>query len=250
MRIEHLYRYPVKGLSAEALEEVEVQAGEALPWDRAFALAQGDAPFDPSAPVWIKKTHFMCLMANARIAGLKSQFDSRASLLTLRAPDGDALSANPLQAEGRARIAAFLTGFLGDEARGEPVFHHIPGFVFGDQKTKTVSLINLASLADYETRQGASRHRLRFRANIYFSGAAAWAEHDWIDRELLVGGTRLRVFKRTVRCPATEVNPQTTERDANPVRELLTHFGHSDLGVHAHVVEGGRIAMGDAIELV
>ncbi len=46
VRIEHLYRYPVKGLSAEALEETAVEAGGALPWDRAFALAQGDAPFD------------------------------------------------------------------------------------------------------------------------------------------------------------------------------------------------------------
>lgn len=250
MRIEHLYRYPVKGLSAEALEAVDLVQGEALPWDRAFALAQGDAPFDPAQPVWIKKTHFMCLMANARIAGLKSQFDPVASLLTIQAPDGSAVSANPLHHAGQASIAAFLTGFLGDEARGQPVFHHIPGFVFGDQKTKAVSLINLASLADYEQRQGAERHRLRFRANIYFSGAAPWAEHDWIDRELLVGGARLAVFKRTVRCPATEVNPQTATRDANPVRELLAQYGHSDLGVHAHVIQGGRIAMGDAIELV
>ncbi len=50
MRIEHLYRYPVKGLTAEALEEVAVEPGSTLPWDRAFALAQGDAPFDPAAP--------------------------------------------------------------------------------------------------------------------------------------------------------------------------------------------------------
>ena len=44
MRIEYLYRYPVKGLTAEALEEAEVEAGGCIPWDRAFALAQGDAP--------------------------------------------------------------------------------------------------------------------------------------------------------------------------------------------------------------
>ena len=58
MRIEHLYRYPVKGLTAEALEEVAVETGEMLPWDRAFALAQGDAPFDPTAPGWLQKTAF------------------------------------------------------------------------------------------------------------------------------------------------------------------------------------------------
>jgi len=250
MRIEHLYRYPVKGLTAEALEEIAVAAGEALPWDRAFALAQGDAPFDPANPSWVHKTNFMCLMANAQIAALVSQFDPASGILTLRAPDGQTLAENARDAQGRGRIAAWLTAYLGESARGTPAFHHIPGYVFGDQKKKVVSLINLASLADYEARQGASRHRLRFRANVYFSGAPAWQEHEWIDRELLVGTVRLRVFKRTVRCPATEVNPLTAVRDANPVRELHAHYGHSDLGVHAEVIEGGRMALGDALEVL
>jgi uncharacterized protein YcbX len=250
MRIENLYRYPVKGLSAEALEMVDVAAGAALPWDRAFALAQGDAPFDPAAPVWIKKTHFMCLMANAEIATLKAHFEPKSGILTLRAPDGTVFADSAMKPDGQVRIAAWLATYLGAEARGTPVFHHVPGFVFGDQRTPVVSLINLASLADLESKVGGPRHRLRFRANIYFSGAAAWNEHSWIGQEVLVGGARLRIVKRTVRCPATEVNPETAQRDANPVRELLTHFSHADLGVHAEVLEGGRIATGDSIELV
>ena len=47
MRVEYLYRYPVKGLTAEALESAEVEQGGCIPWDRAFALAQGDSGFDP-----------------------------------------------------------------------------------------------------------------------------------------------------------------------------------------------------------
>ena len=47
MRIEYLYRYPVKGLTAEALESAEVEAGGCIPWDRSFALAQGNSGFDP-----------------------------------------------------------------------------------------------------------------------------------------------------------------------------------------------------------
>ena len=65
MRIEYLYRFPVKGLTAEAMEAAEVAEGGAIPWDRAFALAQGDAPFDPGAPAWLPKQNFMCLMRNA-----------------------------------------------------------------------------------------------------------------------------------------------------------------------------------------
>ncbi len=250
MLIDRIYRYPVKGLTAEALEEVALTEGEALPWDRAFALAQGDAPFDPAAPAWLSKRHFMCLMANARIAALRSSFDARSGVMTLLAPDGEILEANALTVAGRATIAAGLARFLGAEARGTPVLHLTPGHVFGDMRGKVISLINQASLAALENAVGARRHKRRFRANIWFSGAAAWAEHDWLGRELLIGGARLIVTRRIPRCAATEVNPITAERDADPVAELRTAFGHVDLGVYAEVVEGGRIAMGEAIEVV
>jgi hypothetical protein len=46
------------------------------------------------------------------------------------------------------------------------------------------------------------------------------------------------------------VNPETAERDADPVRELRAAFGHPDLGIYAEVIEGGEIAVGDALELL
>ncbi len=249
MRIERIYRYPVKGLSAEALEEVAVEAGGCLPWDRAFALAQGDAPFDPEDPHWLQKSHFMCLMKNARIAKLHSAFDPRTGMLAIRGPDGE-IAENALTAEGRAAISAYLTRVLGDEARGTPRFHHVPGHSFCDQRSKVVSLINLASLAAYEAELGAKRELMRFRANVYFSSAKPWAEFDWVGQEILVGGARMKVFKRIIRCAATEVNLETAERDADPVTELRTLYGHADLGVHAHVIEGGKIAVGEAIQVL
>jgi uncharacterized protein YcbX len=237
MRIEYLYRFPVKGLTAEALEIAEVETGGAIPWDRAFALAQGDAPFDPAQPGFLPKQNFMCLMRNARIARLRASFDPRSGMLAILAPGGAGITENALTEAGRTRIGAFLTGFLGDEARGVPRFHHVPGHSFCDQRSKVVSLINLASLRDYEAKVGARRHRRRFRANVWFTGAPAWSEFDWVGRE-------------TVRCRATEVNPETGERDADPLAELRALYGHTDLGVHAEVVEGGRFAVGDGIEVL
>ena len=46
------------------------------------------------------------------------------------------------------------------------------------------------------------------------------------------------------------MNPETAERDADPVRELRQLYGHADLGIHAEVIEGGRFAVGDAIEVL
>jgi uncharacterized protein YcbX len=250
MRIEYLYRYPVKGLTAEALERVKVERGGAIPWDRAFALAHGDAGFDPAHPAWLPKWNFMCLMKHARAARLFSVFDPRSGILSIMAPDGTGVEANALTQPGRERIGAFLTQYLGEEARGTPTFHYVPGHGFGDQKIPVVSLNNLASLRDYESKLGTRRHRRRFRANIWFSGAQPWAERDWIGRELQIGGAVVRVIKPTTRCPATQVNPETAERDADPVAELHSLYGHADLGVHAEVIEGGMVATGDAIELI
>jgi uncharacterized protein YcbX len=250
MRIEYLYRYPVKGLTAEALESAQVETGGAIPWDRAFALAQGDSGFDPGAPRWLPKANFMCQMKNARAAALFSFFEPRSGMLAIRAPDGSSVVENALTEAGRERIGAFLAAYMGEEARGAPRFHHVPGHIFTDQRVKMVSLISLASLRDYEAKVGGRRHRRRFRANVWFSGARPWAEREWVGRQLQMGGAVLRVAKPIPRCPATEVNPESAERDLHPLDELRTLYGSVEFGVLAEVVEGGRFAIGDSIELL
>ena len=249
MRVEHLYRYPVKGLSAEALAEVHLDPGETIAGDRRFALAQGDAPFDEAAPEWLQKTHFAMLMRNERLAALHAAWDGRREVLIIHAPDGAALTASTATAEGRAEIAAFLAAFLGEEARGRPRFVTAPGHSFSDHRNKVVSLINLASLAALEQTMGRSLDPLRFRANVYFSGLVPWAEFDWVGRRIELGGATLTITKRIPRCAATEVNPVTARRDCDPVAALWQGFGHPELGVYGRVEEGGRVAVGDAIVL-
>jgi uncharacterized protein YcbX len=250
MRVEHLYRYPVKGLTAESLEEVTLAEGRCLPHDRRFALAQGDAPLDPGAPAWLPKFHFGCLARNASLALLHSAFDPRTGQLSIRPPEGAPLLGDTRTAAGRAEIAAFLARHLGAEARGTPHFidGQEAGHNFTDVPDKAVSIIGLSSLQALEAATGRRLDPLRFRANVYVSGGLPWAEFDLVGQEIQLGGARLRVFKRIVRCAATAVNPETAVRDADPPRDLRQHFGHADLGVYAEVLEGGRVAVGDALE--
>ena len=248
MRIESIYRYPVKGLTAEALEEVALTPGATLPGDRRFALAQGDSPFDPAAPAWLPKRNFGCLMVNARLALVQSAFDERSGDLILRIPGAPPLLASTRTEEGRAAIGAALTAYLGEEARGTPRFIEASGHSFSDVPNKVVSIIGLSSLRALEQASGMVLDKLRFRANVYVAGGSPWVEFGWIGQEIQLGQAKLRVIKRIVRCPATEVNPSTGERDARPPRWLRDHFGHADLGVYAEVIEGGRICVGDALE--
>ena len=89
---------------------------------------------------------------------------------------------------------------------------------------------------------------LRFRANIYFDGADPWEEKHWLGRQVSIGGVRLNVIAETVRCDATNVNPETAERDGTIPPTLQRIFGEPCLGIYAEVVDGGDILPGDHIE--
>ncbi|NGM20610.1 MOSC domain-containing protein [Roseomonas stagni] len=248
MRVERITRFPVKGLTGELMDVVDIEAGQGLPHDRRFAFAQGDSPFDPAAPVWMQKRHFACLMANAGIAAIRSAYDPVTGMLLLMAPGFPHLAVDLDLAEDRARAAAWMTAFLGPEARGSLRLAEAPGHAFTDIAAKAVSIIGLSSVKALSEKVGMELDPTRFRANILFSGAAPFAELDWVGREFQLGATRVKIFKRTQRCPATEVNPETAVRDAKPQKWLREHYGHADMGVYAEVLEGGRVAVGDALE--
>lgn len=249
MRVEHIYRYPIKGLSAEALAEAALGVGEGLEHDRRFAFAQGDSIFDPADPKWVPKRNFACLMMNAVVAKVYAAFDPITQTIALRGPGAAPLLAPITTEAGRSALAAWLGDFMGEDARGKLRFVEVPGHAFTDIAPKAISIIGLNSVAALGGKMGMKLDPLRFRANIYVSGGAPFAELDWVGHEILLGGARLKVFKRTKRCPATEVNPATAERDAKPPNALREHYGHADLGVYAEVLEEGRVAVGDALEL-
>ncbi|PRX84682.1 MOSC domain-containing protein [Paraburkholderia sp. BL25I1N1] len=69
------------------------------------------------------------------------------------------------------------------------------------------------------------------RANVYLDGVPAWAELNWLGREVEIGGVRFRGALPTRRCVAINVNPETATRDANLPKAIMQHFGHADLGI-------------------
>lgn len=245
-----IHRYPVKGFSAEALPAVELEPGRFFPGDRLYAVENGPSGFDPAAPAYKDKTSFLVLMRNARIAALKTRFDPDSHVFSLNGPDGS-VAGDLRTPDGRAQVEAFLTAFMGVAARGPLKVLAAPeGHRFTDSlRAGFVSLVNLASVRDLEARMGAAVDPIRFRMNLHLDGWEPGAELELVGRTLTVGPVRLKVLKRTERCAATSVNPDTAERDLNVVKGLHTAYGHTDCGIYAKVLSGGRIAPGDAITL-
>lgn len=249
-RVTALYRYPVKGLSAETLKSVTLSPEATFPADRTFAIENGPSGFDPAAPKWQPKIKFLCLMRNAKLAALSTRYDDASgNLIVIK--DGAPLVEASLHSEsGRAAIEHFFHEFMGREARGALRVIDGAGHSFSDVAAKVVSIINLASIDDLESSIGKTVHPLRFRANLYLDGWKPWSEFDLIGKEIEVGSVRMKIKKRIERCAATEVDPDTAERDIDVPEALWRKTGESDCGVYASVVSGGKIAEGDAIKII
>jgi hypothetical protein len=249
-----IYRYPVKGLSAESLDSVALIRGECLPHDRRFAIALDSTPFDPQRPKWLSKIHFIMLMRDEKLARLQTRFDAAGGVLTIAENGRVWLRERITETEGCRLVAEFFADFLGPAVNGPLRVVEAPGHAFADARRKPnattdkyVSLINRASIAALEAAMGTPVDPLRFRANIYFDGAPAWSEHDWIDSEITLGAARLRAVSPITRCAATQVNPVTAKRDLDIVAALGRAFGHTNMGVYAEVAAGGEVAIGDAL---
>jgi uncharacterized protein YcbX len=250
LEITRICRYPVKGLNAESLPRTAVTAGQGLPDDRRFALAHGSGGFDVSAPTWMPKHNFLMLAKNERLARLHALYDSATGMLAIERDGKPVLRADIGAATGRTLVEQFFAAYMANETRGSPKLVEAPGHMFSDTARKVVSIIGMASIADIERVARAPVDPLRFRANVYFTGGRAWEEFNWIDREITVGSTRLKVLKRIDRCAATCVNPKTATRDMNIPRMLQEGFKHIDCGVYAEVLTDGAIAVGDMLNSV
>jgi uncharacterized protein YcbX len=245
--IQSIYRYPVKGLSPERLDRVRLEPGQTLPADRMYAIENGPSGFDPTAPGYLFKSHFIMLMKNERLAALDTHYDDPTHTLTIRGEGRELARGDLSTRDGRLAIEAFFRRTMPAELRGPPKVLQAEGHSFSDVSAKVVSIINLASVAAIETMVGAPVNPLRFRGNLYVDGWPAWHEFGLVGSQLAVGEARLKVTKRITRCAAINVDPDTGIRDLAIPAALMRTFDHADCGIYAQVIARGEIAPGDTI---
>ena len=245
--VKAIYRYPIKGLSPQAMTRVTLEPGAPFPFDRVFALARPGAPIDPAEPKWAKKSLFLMLMLDDGLAELKTHLDPATRRLTVMQGNAQLLDADldddgqwpAVEAFFRARVAAL---------RETPRLVRSRDGHFMDKPENLVSLINLATVRSLEAQWGYEIDPLRYRANLYIDGAEPWEEFGWIGADIRIGETVMTVDRRNGRCGATNVNPVTGRRDLDIPGSLRAAFGHKDLGVYLTTRAGGEIEIGDPVE--
>lgn len=258
--VARLYRFPVKGMTAEPAARVRVLKGGAVEGDRVLGFIREAVVARPDRPSalggWWGKRHFTALMVAPGVARLAARFDPEAHRLTI-ALDGHVLAdGNVSVAADRDRLAAAVTQYVAGlgEPRLEPGDRYTligDGITprFHDRGPGHVTLVAAASVEALAGALGAPVDERRFRMNVTLDGLAAWEELAWIGRRVRIGDVEYDVTGPVVRCLATHANPESGERDMDVMQTLTRVFGHEQptMGVLAVPRTAGAIAVGEAL---
>ncbi len=245
MNVTALWRHPIKSHGREALERVTLTHGRAMPYDRLWAIAHDATKADGSE--WAACQNFNRGAQSPRLMAITATLDEATETLTLSHPDQPDLTVRP--DEDSAGLLDWVKP-LADPSRPQPqqVFR-LDHRGFTDTPFASISLCNIASHAAVEELAQSPLQQQRWRGNIWFDGAAAWQEFDWLGRDLRLGSAVLRVEDRITRCRATTANTDTGVRDVDTLKALNT-LGHQDFGIYATVIQSGDVALGDQLELI
>src|SRR4051812_14901680 len=254
-RVVALYRYPVKGLTAEACTRVTVLPQGRMAGDRALAFRFADSGLPAEA--WSKKYGHTVLVNAPGLARLTAKFDERTR--RLRWTLGETVLADEaVDDAGREKLAAAVERYVLSLADNPLSGHHerLPLQLIGDgvtpryqdSETGQVTLHSRATIAALgQALHDPALDELRFRSNIAIDGVDAWTENEWIGRRVRIGEVELEAVKSKVRCLATHANPRSGERDLAVMQTLQSAFGQEQPTLAIGLMprgEGGDIRIG------
>lgn len=248
--VSELYRHPVKAHGREALSAVTLTKGKTMPWDRTWAVAHKVAKFNDANPEWAQCVNFSRGAKAPELMAINVTVNESANTITFRHPKLSPLTISPDLATGSAKLVAWTKPIMPNDRAASDRIVRAPDRGMTDTPFPSISINSNASLADLSNTAGTELSRLRWRGNIWISGATPWDEFNWIGRHARIGNALLKIVEPITRCPATMANPTTGKRDLDTLKFLSETYGHKDFGVYAEVVESGEIKTGDELELV
>jgi uncharacterized protein YcbX len=212
MHVAELWRYPVKSLAGERLEEAELGAG-GISGDRLFQVRRADG-------------RIIDARAHPRMLALHASLSSAGELLV----DGEQWDA-PAVARAIEEAAAVGPGARLVRNNGSDRFDVLPLLVATDGAITALG-----------------RDRRRLRPNIVLEGVDGLAERQWAGRALRIGESLIGILHLRERCVMTTYDPDTQSQDPEVLKRIQREFD-GRIALDCWVIRGGRLRVGDTVEL-
>jgi len=212
MYVAELWRYPVKSLAGEQIDVAEIHA-DGIAGDRCVLVYN-----EQTRRVITSRTH-------PKLLGLKASLGLDGKALVNGHPWNDSESEQAVitAAGPYARLA---------EWDGLERFDILPLLVATDGAIKEF---------------GYDRRRLR--PNIVIGGVDGLAEREWAGRQMQIGKVLIEFAQLRERCVMTTYDPDTQERNPAVLKHIVKKFDGT-LALDTAVLQGGRISVGDVVELI
>ncbi|THJ25041.1 MAG: MOSC domain-containing protein [Nitrospira sp. CG24E] len=211
MKVEQIWRYPVKSMGGERLNRVRIGA-LGLEGDRVVHVE------DESRHVITSRTHH-------RLLGHHATLNTSGEPLV----DGS-LWSDPKIREAVVDIVGLGATLVRDESIDR--FDVLPLLVATD-----------GAIAAF----GHDGRRLR--PNLVIGGVEGLAERDWPGQCLHIGDVVIGIQDLRGRCIMTTFDPDSLKQDRQVLKEIAQKFGGT-LALNCYVIQGGEIRVGDAVVLV
>ena len=257
-KVESLWRYPIKSMRGEELDEAFV-GFSGIYGDRIFAFRSSASP---------KGFPYLTAREQRKLLRYRPRFrypDKAARPINLAEAESIAPGLNPVSAdtpelmvdveaptgETLAIDDPALLRILGDGVSGAPELT----LVRSDRAMtdcRPVSLLSVQSARQLGEEIGTSVDQRRFRANIYvdFNTAGGFAEDEFVGRSMRIGSkVVISILERDPRCAIITLDPDTGESKPEFLRQVAkAHKGMA--GVYGAVLVEGTLRKGDALELL
>jgi uncharacterized protein len=233
--IAELYRFPVKSMGGEALEQAPLY-WHGLEGDRRQVFVKsGDLTTFP----WLTARDVPELVHYT--AYLTDPTNVRRSPVTVRTPEGDEL---PIESEALRERLERLHGapiYLLRTSRGAP-------------DAAGVSVVGLGTIRALGERIGQALDVRRFRQNIYLEtlNGEPDVEDGWVGRRLVFGdgeqAASVRILRLDHRCMMVNLSPEHAGQNPAVLREIAQSRDNC-LGLYASTETMGPLRVGDAVYL-
>ena len=120
---------------------------------------------------------------------------------------------------------------------------------FDTMPNKSISLINLNSIKDFEKLSNYQVEYERFRGNIYVEDLDKWEERKLVGKVLSINDIKFKVIKEIPRCSATNIKPKTSDINLNIPFNLKKIYNHINLGIYLDPLNNGKINKRDLIKI-